>query len=658
MRVFFDDEGGFTQVGVIMALLLSLALLVTSVQVYRTESTAGEIQFAADAGALAAENVVAEYYVVARAIDAAILSVSLLALTVIVVALVVTVVPGGQAVGAKLLDAARHIVKFRDSFARTCGHALEATEKVLTFLAAIDAAEVIGQNSTPTCSYRGFAVIMPLTGESTFPADETDEALDELDQDAERVHEQSAAALQADADMKDSKERAYQEDCGAAPGYCQYERADTLAGLPAALNPRYASADLWSFDVALERARAYYDARLGLERPEIYGDAELGESVARRALYAYAVERLQGAYAYLDGDGVLQASFPTLPHNSAQIRETHLYTDADYPVSSDGILHASAGCSGYQEAGGSGWESVADVESGTYRICPRCNFSTATLGKTAAISHNAANGFEYHYEIIAEEAARYAESSRTYEKETRESKDALSDAMDTFKEAADKLLSGDARIVPKPPGRAGCVAVAVDTDEHTISDLVSMPFVRSSATLRKRVAVSAAQLVEEPASEDETFITSMLDGFAAKSDEGNAIGALVAGSDTLLSLWSASLSVYRNGIDGFAEGVENVINAIPLIGSTSLGSWAREKFLSTVDDLGFSPPELGSPKAVTVNTEHVLSASGHSLDTLLSETPVIGDTLSQVFGEYGLGTLGFLSEELRRASGGNGGGWS
>ena len=61
---FVDRDGGFTSIGVVVAMTLVVTLLFTSSQIYWINSTAGDIRFAADAGALAAENVVGEYLIV------------------------------------------------------------------------------------------------------------------------------------------------------------------------------------------------------------------------------------------------------------------------------------------------------------------------------------------------------------------------------------------------------------------------------------------------------------------------------------------------------------------------------------------------------------------------------------------------------------------
>lgn len=71
------EEQGFSTVGVALALLLSFALIFSAARVYEIESVSGDIQNVADSAALAAENVVGEYCVIATMCDAVVLSLSL-----------------------------------------------------------------------------------------------------------------------------------------------------------------------------------------------------------------------------------------------------------------------------------------------------------------------------------------------------------------------------------------------------------------------------------------------------------------------------------------------------------------------------------------------------------------------------------------------------
>lgn len=75
------DERGFTSVGMAVALLLTLALLFSTAQVYRLNSASAEIQEVADVAALAAESEVADFIWAARKADAVVLTMTLVALS-------------------------------------------------------------------------------------------------------------------------------------------------------------------------------------------------------------------------------------------------------------------------------------------------------------------------------------------------------------------------------------------------------------------------------------------------------------------------------------------------------------------------------------------------------------------------------------------------
>ena len=73
----FRDEDGFTTLGAVLALLIALSLLFSAAQVQRLNAVSAQVQDAADAAALAAQNEVAEFMVVVRVCDAVSLTMSL-----------------------------------------------------------------------------------------------------------------------------------------------------------------------------------------------------------------------------------------------------------------------------------------------------------------------------------------------------------------------------------------------------------------------------------------------------------------------------------------------------------------------------------------------------------------------------------------------------
>ncbi|MDR1422280.1 MAG: hypothetical protein LBI64_05380, partial [Coriobacteriales bacterium] len=372
-----EDDGGFTSVGVVVALALTLALLFTTSQVYWANSTAGDIQFAADAGALAGENVVAEYYLVAQIADAVVLSLSIFGLFVYGIAIVVSCIPYCQEIGIKLMDFGKKIFKLRDDCARQASETLNTLQQALPYLAAVNAIATIEANGftrTGSADYHGIAILVPWEGEAaSVPDDDAAETLaDEIGERNGETAEMTDAAEEARKEMDAAKLVGYQADCGANPNYCMYERAQNLAGLSGARNPWFGSVETWEFDYALQRARSYYRQRAALEQPANQTLDEQMRSLIRSRYYAYAIEELASGYSSTNADGSYHGYFPLLAHNTDEIRQTRLYTEAVYPVSADGVLHGTLACPAYQAAGGAGNGSVAQLEAGAWSSCDTC----------------------------------------------------------------------------------------------------------------------------------------------------------------------------------------------------------------------------------------------------------------------------------------------
>ena len=111
------DERGFTSVGMAVALLLTLALLFSTAQVYRLNSASAEIQEVADVAALAAESEVADFIWAARKADAVVLTMTLVALSLYGVGVVALCLPVADSLAPKLLEMAGKVLKARNSFA-------------------------------------------------------------------------------------------------------------------------------------------------------------------------------------------------------------------------------------------------------------------------------------------------------------------------------------------------------------------------------------------------------------------------------------------------------------------------------------------------------------------------------------------------------------
>lgn len=621
-NLFVAKDGGFTNVGVAVALLLAVTLLFSAAQVRWAQSQSADIQFVADAGALAGSNVVGEYMVVVRVADAVVLSLSLLAMAVYGVAIVVSCIPYLQTVGAELMKFGDKVFEARDNCANTAAQALNRLQAALPFLIAVNAAAAIEANygiSAANASYHGLAIPLPLEGEQvTFPDDDAAANSNKvLSEQNEETAQHSNAAEEAFEKMQRAKQEAYNADCGNRPNYCMYERARTLAELNGGNNPYFSSVDTWLFDYAFERAKSYYSKRLSKEAPQSQALDEQVRSLCRKRFYMFAVDELNRAWCKTSPEGILDAYFPSLPKNTDEVRQSILYTEQAYPLSADGVLHGATACPRYQASGSAGLGSVASLESGAHASCDECGFAASSIGKVASASSSIDNGFEYHYRIVAEAAKRYQEASAEYEKQTKSAKTSAQKSFDIFEEAMRVLKSP--RLIPRPPGHNGVIALVIDGESHGVPAGFTNPSVQSFSQLQPRMAISAAALAEEKADDDANILASFLDKTKADvEDSSQALNSLGA-FDGILEVWGSALLVYSRGGDAISEGLTSFLDTIPLVKSTPLSRWAQTALSDTVKALGLEGADLDTPKPVLVNSIHVLRASNAKpAQTLLS----------------------------------------
>lgn len=596
------DEEGFTTAGMAIALLVSLSLLFSAAQVYRINTMAAEVQEVADAAALAAEGQVAEFMVAVRVADGAVLSMTLLGVASYGLGIVGLCVPPAAELGSQLVSIGQKVLHARDAFAQRAASALDSLQRALPFLAAASAATVAHANGSAAGGYYAMALLLPAEGAPIAVGSNGAEATLEQEVEAKGgdLAEAAARAEEAVRQANEAKERAFKRDCGDYPAYCMAERAEHLASLEAARNPLYASVDNWSFSVALERARSYYAARLLGEAPEGTSTEEKARSALRRHYYRYAASTLWEACAQAP-DGTGAVSFPLLPRNTEQMRETSLYTDPAYPVDVEGeapVMHAWEGCPGLGLT--DHYASVRTLEGGGFAECPECRFSASSLGNVAAASTSIENGFEYHYLAVAQAAEDYRRAVREAEPLTSAVK---SEAQGLIDKALDALRGAASfRIEARPPGSAGCIALAV-CPEGSATGAFESAFAGNGGTLGTRAAVSGATLIADEDG-DASVVGDLLDGL---KDDGSAV---VGAAALALDCWSALLNAYGEGQEALVSGIEGALDRLPLVGAAGLGSWAADALRDGLRTVGLEPAETAPLKPVLANTGAVARADG------------------------------------------------
>lgn len=630
------DEEGFTTVGVALSLLITLSLVFTAGQVYRVNSASADVQSVADAAALAAENEVAEFMIVVRACDAVVLSLSLAGIATMGLGVAALCTPATAPASEALLKAGREIMNSRDAFAEKAATGLNSLQKAVPFLAAARAASVASANSGGPmgAAYVGLAVLVPADGKEIVLEGVSDaqNLSDDIEKEATAIKQAAAEAEKAAQEAAAWKQRAFQRDCGDDPSYCMYERAQTLADLSGADNPRYASVDTWSFSVALERARSYYAHRLSEEAPQGSSLEDQARSALRERFYVFASSEVSRGYVHETADA-FDALFPHLPKNTAQMRDTALYTETAYPISNDGtgpLMHAWPGCP--KAAGAAQTGSIAQMEQGGFAVCPQCDFSASSLGKVAAASTSIENGFEYHYEAVAQAAEAYQKARAECDPRATEVKEKAGGLFDRCLDLLRQV--GGKRIDAEPPGRFGVIAFAANTSAAPASTGFASGYVRDAGSLGARAAVSAATLVAEPSDEGKNVISSLLDGM--KGEGGAVTGAM----GIVLDCWSGLLQAYIDGQQAIDGTIEHALDALPFAGASGLGAWASSALKKVAEAVGLQPAKLDALKPVIVSSAHVagtcegsftarfLTVKGQAIAHPLSSTDVFSSVIT------------------------------
>lgn len=602
LSVFLDDEDGFTTVAVAVSLLLCLTLVFTAASAGWVASRSSEVQRVADAAALSGQNAVAAYSTIAQVLDACVLSLGLTGMITYGAGLVASCVPGLTGVGLELCSAGGRVLDARSRLARAAGEGLSRLEAALPALVVANSASCVAANSEEGLAYVGCAIPFPARSSSDFSALETEVDQEGLDELSERMREASTEAQEARERADDALERGWRADCGSAP-YCLWERASSLAGLPASSNPRYSSPEGWNFGVPLLRARSYYAARLAGERVVGRTDEELTDAACRRAFYEYALGRVRaGSWAEHD-DGTVSSDLPSLPRNADETRATELYTRRAWPCSTEGgarTLHSSLDCSG---AAGSaaGVASLSELDAGLVARCDACGMDVGDLGRVASASTSIENGFEHHWRLIVEASEDYEAARADLAEAEERTRELAEEGEGAFEEAADQL-SG-ARPTLCPPGAWGCVAVVARADGTTVPTELTRAFL-SSAELPAGAATSAAVLAPDESTAENNVLSSFLDGLST----GDSV--LGGAADGVLGLWGELLVGYGGAYGRVAELGGAFLDRLDGVLGGSVGAWLRERLKGALADAGLEPVDMRLRKPVLTNTQDVLDQSG------------------------------------------------
>lgn len=601
LNLFLADDGGYTTVAVAVALLVCLSLAFSLSMTQWVSSRSADVQEVADACALAGQNPVAAFSTIAQVVDACVLSLGLMGLVVFGAGLVLAAIPGAQSLSEAVTRMGKGIADARRGFARSAAKGLEGLERVLPYLVVANSARVLQANSGGH-DYVGCAIPFPQQSQSDFQALEDDVQTDELEDASRRLRDASGRLEEAKQRADAARQRGWRADCVDDPS-CLRQRAETLAGLGGILNPSYSVPALWNFGVPLQRSRAYYAARLATESPTSDQIEEQTDSAVRRAFYLYALRCMNQAHYAEMPDGHVQMDLPYLPCNATEVRGTSLYSDAIWPCTfePDGlVLHSTASCPG-AKGPWAGNASLAGQEAGQAGVCPICRMSTGDMGKVAAISTSANNGYEHYWKLVVDASKEYVDARNQQADAEDELRKISGEGIGAFEKALDQL--GVRKPALLPPGAWGCVSVVYRGQGQTPRGL-SSAYVGSSG-LPAGAAISAAVLAPDNQTSQNNVLSRVFDGIR---EDGFSVGGVLG---DLTGAWGELLVGYGSTYERVGSEASRALDDLDGVFGGTVGSWLRQKVSQALGEAGLTPVDMRLRKPVLVNSNDVLSQAGY-----------------------------------------------
>lgn len=640
---FLDDEGGYTTIALVVAMLVSVTLVFGTAAAAWSQARAADVQQVADAAALAGENAVAGFTTVAQVSDACVLSMGIAGVVTLGAGLVLAAIPPAAAASEEVIQTGRTLLEDRRNFATSAAEGLQRLEAALPAIVMANASSCISANCAGAMEYSGTAVPCPLQSETDYSflekeAEETSEAEEELDENAEQLREAAEEKKEAEDRASEARERAWRADCVNDPK-CLRERAGTLAGLSGAYNPNYESAAAWRFGYALRRATNYYRVRVRTERRASSSPREMSRSAARKRFYRYALEQLGKATCVEEGESV-EVDLPVFPHNTDQVRGTTLVTESVWPCTDEPegrTLHCSRDCPGATGAS-AGKASLAQVGA-EVRECDRCHMSVATMGSVANASTNIDNGFEHYWRIIAEAGDDYTQAKEDEAAAEKKLEDAAERGEDLFDEAI-KALAVD-RPDFKPAGWQGCVAVVGRDGGVSVPTELTASFL-SGASLPPGLAMSAAALAPEETADGTNVLSDLFSGI--KSRTGFGAGNV---ADAVCDLWGKMLVGYGARYDSVKGDVDGFLDRFDGVTGIGVGGWLKNRISDIVAGAGFEPVDMRVRKPVLTHSQNVLdqTGAGHGIGVarqVLMEVPEDPQSAAKTLAREALNRLGVL----------------
>jgi len=646
----FRDRSGSTTITVILALILSCALMGSCLQWYWVNTTSMDIQAVADLGALAAGEVIAQTVMVIQTLDAFLLTLSLFGLllhcAVLVTGTVIVVASAaGSEVGIEFFD---KLVRFDQDF---CDRRKEIVTDVKVFAEALCAATpllayargaaVVAQNqenlgANNQSAYVGIIIPAPLIG--TVEMSNDPEELESFEQDMRTSgtenHESAQRIKDLEQDLEAAIDRCFALDIYKSPATAR-----------AFWNPTRALAD---FRAGWESTRKT-KISAPLDPLPVDDTPSTRAQAAQRYLDAFeqAIGRVSRAVSDAIGPDPL-GDAPMTPSMLSIDSITgndwnHRVLILDHLDGERKAYHTRSDCFGLSSAS----ETLREVSLSTLRgqlDHPPCTWCAPPSWKAIDDLEDGVSSFLNAWNQEAQAILEYEMLRAHIDQEVSTVQERTAEKLQDILDMATGYLMGS-RLTYEPSGGRGlyCIVVNASTRSLPAYTLPSLTGARD-VELGHQVAVSAVRLLP---SASETTLPSLLNGMKADEATDAGLGGVVRammGEDEVivsyaLALWGSCLDLYTDQVgDVVRLGAGLPWGLGPVVENTT------DTLLETAQ---ISVPDMRRPLPTVVPIHDVGDTQEVGIEGILAQTFGGGRSLLESTG--GMSTFGII-EQMRDAS--------
>lgn len=613
----FKDESGSTTLTVVLSIAVAICLLSASLQWYWANSSAADIQLAADLGALSYLDIVARTTLFIQVIDVTILSANLLGLLLhglVVVGGIASVsqAPLGGGIGASLLakvvEVDKKYVERRKQFVNYLFSAAQTLNSITPFIAFGYARNLIDENNTLRTNFNNARYgVIPLA----MPAVGTVERLSGFSKDAEMLD--TVTSAHDKNTVQAQKVKNLQEKLDAAKHRCFdfdiYKQTTNYAlwHVEEAVN---------DFKQGLERMRVSMEnaknTLVPIEASSLPARARLDDAFKRdeESVAQKVVQRMNIAFGSGAPDG---ASPVTSDMVFAEFDQQTIYL-VDHGQGERKAYHKTLSCSGlYNAQNPVNQTTIASVMGVTDHppcsLCLPLNWQSVQTWKSTV---------KPLIDAWNEEAAalqEYADISGQLELEKQKLQNESVDALGKLLAHAREILAAD-RIRYLPPGRRGVICLAYSMGKQTPPPLTLAALTRSANEKPDmQIALAGARL--KPAANTDRIRDLMRAQRSFYNGSNTTFGTGVfkfldqdSGLYNQLSaLWISITEFFISG----SKATDAVFDQLPW----GIGDIAGE-FIRRVTALaGISKPDLNYYRPFLVNTAQVGSSDVGGSEAML-----------------------------------------